>query len=805
MKNIFTFFLFSFSLGLIWGQNAPGKTQISGTVLDGSNQNPLEYAAIRIAKLSDSSVVAGGVTDSKGTFQIAVSAGSYLVEVSYLSYEKKQISPVEVSRSRPHAKLGNIQVTESAVTLDAVEMTAQRSQLSMDLDKRVYTVDADIANTGSNASEILENVPSVTVDIEGNVALRGSQNVRILIDGKPSGMVGISSADALRNMQGSMIERVEVITNPSARYDAEGEAGIINIVLKKNKRRGVNGSFDLTVGEPDNYRAAYNLNFRREKFNFFSNFGFNYRNRPGRSTFFQVFEDENGLFNSYRSNNDRIRGGYSGNLQLGLDYYFDKYNSITVSGLYQAGDGENTSKITYEDFDQNEELINLELRDNTEREIEHNIESSLSYRRTFPQKGREWTTDVKYIVSDETELAKYLQTGGSGNTLLNQESDNTEDQTNWFFQTDYVHPLGKNGKFETGSRITLRSITNAYQVREEGPDGIFEVLSDFDDELRYQENVYAAYAIYGNKWQKLSYQVGLRAEYSTITTELVKSNQRNPRDFMNVFPSLHLSYEASAQNQFQLSYSRRISRPRFRNLLSFPTFEDTRNLYQGNPDLNPTFTDSYEAGYLRYWEKGSLLSSVYYRRRTGVVERIIEVDEDGFTRRFPINLSVENAVGIEFNGNYSPTKWWQLTLNANFYRAVRRGEYEGVRYDADTYTMTSRFSTKMTILNDLDIQTSFNYRAPRVTTQGRNLAIYSWDMGAAKDILKGKGTLTFSVRDLLNSRRWRAIVEGDGFYSELDFQWRVRQFMLSFNYRLNQNKKRRRGGRGGGGFDEGDF
>ncbi len=761
---------------------------IEGTVVDERN-SPVPFASIALYKeTADSTFVKGIASNEEGKFQISIKPGSYFLKVSFLSFQENIISNIIVGNDR--VDVGKIMLIPSITELGEVEVIAEKEQIELNLDKRIFNVGNDLTNAGRNAIELLDNVPSVSVDVDGNVSLRGSQNVRVLIDGKPSGLVGISSTDALRQLQGSMIERLEVITNPSARYDAEGEVGIINIVLKKGRNQGLNGSFELVGGYPDNHSASINLNYKKKWINLFTSYGVNYRNSPGSGYSIQQFTgDSTYSFERFR---DRERGGLANNFRLGSEVYLNDWNTLTISGLYKISDGENKSVLTYRDFDQSNALVNTSIRTDNEQEDGETVELALSYKKTFSQKGREWTADLKWINNDDSEFSNVLEVSDTSFDDLRQEVSNTEDERTWFFQTDYIHPIGKNGKLETGVRINLRSIENDYSVKEKEENGEFFILPDFNNFFVYQEDIYAGYLMFGNKVKDFSYQLGLRAEYSDISTELLKTNEINDRDYLNLFPSAHFSYELDKSNTLQLSYSRRLSRPRFRHLLPFFNFSDNRNFFSGNPNLNPEYTNSFELGHLNYFKNGSILSSIYYRYRTGVIERITEVDDSGLILIFPINLSTQNAYGLEFNVGYDVDKWWKLNGNFNFYRAITDGVYEEQDFYSDTYSWTARFSSKLTILKTVDFQTIFNYSSPRITTQGKSLSMYSLNLGASMDILKKKGTLMLSVRDLLNSRKRRSIVESEGFYSESEFQWRARQILLSFSYRLNQKKQRSR-------------
>lgn len=792
-----------------------GKPKISGIVQDDKNE-AVPYAAVAVFNSSDSSLVSGSTTDAMGKFAIAAKPGNYYVRVSFLSYEPKFISNINLKRGG--SDLGTIVLSSGTLALDEVQITAEKSQMKLNLDKRVLTVGKDLANAGSNAAQIMDNIPSVNVDVEGNVSLRGSENVRILVNGKPSGLVGISSTDALRQMQGNMIESIEVITNPSARYDAEGEVGIINIILKKDRRKGVNGSFQLTGGYPLDLGSSFMLNYRKNKINMFTSYGLNYDKTPGAGVTYQEFRQQDTTYITERTR-EHLRGGLSHNVRMGADYFINEFNILTLSGIYKKGQDENVTDLVFMDSNPYNDLVYETRRGDTEIEDEENGEITLNYRKTFPQKGREWVTDIKYLMNDETETSVIRQEANERQEDFNFRSSNTEDEVNFFFQSDYVHPFAKEGKFEAGVRATLRTINNKFSVEQELDNGEWIPYQDstdidYDNHFVYNENIYAAYLMAGNKTGKFSYQGGLRAEYSDISTELKRTNEVNPREYLNLFPSAHFSYELDSANTVQLSYSRRLSRPRFRHLLPFYSFSDNRNRYQGNPNLNPEFTNSFELGYLKYLPKGSILSSIYYRHRTGVIDRVTLIKDSVTTLRIPVNLSVQNAYGIEFNVNYDFTDWWSANASMNFYRAITEGEYsyQAVREDAngqmktvteqldlysDTYTWSGRASTKVKVEGIADFQANVRYRAPRITPQGRSLALYVVDLGASREILKGNGTLTLSVRDLFNSRRWRSITETPTYYSENEFQWRARQLLLTFNYRLNQKKQRGKGKRGG--------
>jgi outer membrane receptor protein involved in Fe transport len=644
-------------------------------------------------------------------------------------------------------------------------------------------------------------VPSVSVEVDGTVSLRGNDNVRILINGKPSGLTS-RDPDALRQLQASLVERVEVITNPSSRYEAAGEVGIINIVLKKNYETGLNGTFTASAGHPDFLGGSYSLNLRRKKINLFSTYGMDYRSNPGYSRTFQSFE---GGSRFTRQNSNQIRSERSQNFTAGMDYFLNDKNTLTGSFMYNIGDGLNRSAITYDDYNSLDELQATTVRTDREVEDEQNIESSLKYRREFKRKDQTLTADFQYSKSVDGESSDYTQTDNTAAVV--QRGKNIAIDKNWFLQTDYVHPFSENGKAEVGLRSTTRIVNNDYALEQLQAEGDWEVFPAFNNNLLYTEKIHAAYLMAGNKFNKLSVQAGLRGEYSDITTELTETNEINDREYFNLFPSVNLGYEVSKNKTLQLSYSKRINRPRFRELIPFSNFADTRNFFQGNPNLNPEYTHAFETGYLINWENGSVLSSAYYRHRKGDIQRVTQIDDDGRTRVFPINLGTTNSYGLEFNVSLTLRKWWEFNSSANFFRAITEGTYQEEQLNSDTYSFRTRATSKMKISKGFEFQSSFFYRGPRQTTQGRQLSAYSLDLALAKDVMKGRGTVTANVRDLFNTRKWRSIVdiEEDQYYAESVSQQGPRQFRLTFTYRLNQLKNRDRGRNNDGGNDDGNL
>ena len=790
MSRSFALFFLAICSILATGINASGqKGVVTGTVqeVDGT---PIPYASVSLHDPSDSSLVSGMATEKDGSFRIEAKAGGYYLQIRFLSYQNRSVEDVRVSAGETN-KLGELDLKAEGKSTDEVEITGEKQRMEIDLDKKVFNVSKDLNTAGGNVREVLNNTPSVNVDMEGNVSLRGSGGVRILINGKPSGMVQNGNIDALANLQGSMIKKVEVISNPSARYDAEGEVGIINIVLKDRDEGGFNGSFNANTGWPQDHGAGFNLNYRKGLFNIFASYGFEYEKMPGFGNSRQEFKDSTGGTDFiYTSDENSLRGGTSHNARLGMDLNFLEHHLLTISGNMNLGDETNTTDIVYRDLRSNGDLIQRTDREQVETEEDQNYSANLHYERSFEDhKEHKWTVDAQYEKDRAHEHADIEQRVQGADKGLDQVSDNLEDELNWVARTDYVHPFSENGEWEAGLKSTNRRIKNDYYVEERDPGGAWERLGRFSNRFMYTERVNAAYGMIGEEFGKFSLQGGLRFEHSFIQTKLIGPDETNTQRYLNVFPSAHMGYELSDKTTAQVSYSRRIDRPHFWDLIPFFGYSDPRSFRSGNPSLKPEFTDSYELGLLKYWKKGTLNSSLYYRRSTNVEEDITVVDSAGFTRNFPVNMAIRNSYGLEINGSYRFSSDWDVSGDLNFFRAVTDGSYQDKDLFSDTYTMRGRVSSKAKFDHGLETQLTFYYRAPRNTTQGRTLSSYALNFNIAKKILNDKGRITLSARDIFNTRIRRWITETDEYYSKGRFQWHAtRRFRLTFKYKLKKEK-----------------
>ena len=776
---------------------------ITGTIVDKETKKPLEYSTIVLYSMKDSLAVAGSLSDEEGKFIIKTSLKKFFLEIGFIAYEFQRIDTTKLTNNQEILDLGIIELIPDFELLGTVEVRAKRSSIMLSLDKRVFIVGEDLVGEGGTAEDILRNVPGVWVDINGNVSLRSNGNAHILLNGQSSLLINEDNPDGLRQIQADDIERIEIITNPSARYEAGGTAGIINIVLKKNDTKGLNGSISSNVGNPDNFGLGINMNYRKEKLNFFAGAGVWYINRPGegnyRNQFFNLVNPDSTLF----SNMDRTheRRALPINLKLGADYYINAKNTLTTSFYYRGNKDKNTSELIYKDAYGSLDNIHLiTKREEDEQGEEHNLNGFLRHRLLFSKKDHQLTTDVRYEMETEIETSVYKETYFDGdNTLIDtfdfdQITGNDSGNKLFIVKSDYVLPLEKESKFEGGFLSSFRTISADYNVNQlinnvEVPD------SNLTNNFKYQEIIHALYANYGNKVKDFSFQVGVRAEYSDIESGVGIKDGANISKYINFFPSAFIGYDLPNDNGIQLSYSRRIERPTFLDLTPFFTLRDRRNIWRGNPNIRPEFTHVFELGYIKYWDKGTLSATAYFRKTDDVIKRIQRLDENfpETTITQAENLEIKRNYGIEFTYSFNLVKWWHLNGDVNFFHSFSGGtyEYQGeqVYVGGESFSLTAKTISRVTLWKRLNTQMTFSYSAPRTTTQGENKATLALDLATSIDLLKKNGTITLSVSDLFNSRRRRSFSEDATFYSADDFLWQSRAIILSFHYRLNQHKK----------------
>lgn len=853
MKNIRNKFLLLTILltSFITYAQGGGTVRVTGKVIEQDTKLPLEFATIAIYD-AENTVINGGLTDGNGEYSINIKPGTYSIKIEFISFKPITLENRVISSD---TNLGTTALAPDREQLEAVEIIAERTTVDIKLDKRVYSVGQDMMVKGGTISDVLDNVPSVTVDAEGNVALRGNESVTVLIDGRPSSMSGGNLADILRQLPAESVDKVEVITNPSARYDAEGGGGIINIILKKGKAGGFNGSVTANTGIPDNHGINGNFNFRSEKFNLFSNFGYRYRNSPGNFFNDAEYLNEDGTTSSFIVERRKSeRRGRDFNASFGIELLLDESLSWTNSVNFRRGNGDNPTRTWYDNYSAYRSYENTRFRYNLEDEKDNNVQFSSNLFKKFNDEGHELRLDFSAAMNrdDENSEIDDIVLGSADTNAYNFERTfNKEKETRILAQADYVLPIGENSRFEAGYRGSFSErLNNAVAERFAGDAWINNPA--FTNELEYNEYVNALYTQYGSKLGKFSYLFGLRWEDTNIDVNLLNTGDYNNKKYNNFFPSAFLTYEFNESTNISLSYSRRINRPRGRFLNPFSGLASNINIFQGNPDLDPALTNSLDLGFLKRWKKITLSTSAYFnitddsfqfvRRGTGnfVVTPVGQEDiidpvtgeitiVDGEDLRSPviltspINLSKEYRFGFEFNINYNPFKWWRINSNFNLFRNETQGDYTFTYVDAANNTIVdyqnfdrkalgwfTRINSKVTLPWEIDWQLNATYSAPQNRPQGRSRGVASANTALSKDILKDRATIGLNVQDIFNSRKMmtETFIPGE-VRSYTEMQWRERQITLSFTYRFNMNKNERQRERqrgqqenGGGGDEE---
>jgi len=794
--------LFSLAFFFVLTAFSQKPITISGKVIDALSKQPLEYATI-VIKNTETQKISGGITDAKGIFSVKTPAGFYEISVEFISFKSKKYPKQNITKD---LDLGTITLSEDSKSLDEVVIIAEKTTVDIRLDKKVFNIGKDLSIRGGNASDVLGNVPSVQVDVEGTVSLRGNENVTILIDGRPSALVGLNGAEALRQIPAEAIEKVEVITSPSARYDAEGTAGILNIILRKNKLTGFNGSLQLDLGYPERLGTAFNANWRTKKWNLFTNTGFRYNETPGNALSESNFLSSNAQNALVVEQRNFGRLGRSIFTSFGAEYYLSQNSSIIGNIVFNGGNDDDVNTNDIDRIDANGNINEATFRTEAEGEDENRLQYTLDYVNTFDGKGKKLSINLQYSTEMEDILNNITEIDTQTNILNDLEQvieEQNEDRA--LLQIDYVHPVGENIQYEAGYRGNYRDIFNSFYLAERQvfPDGPLVPDAGLNNSFNYEEFVNAAYFQYGQKFNKISFLGGLRYEYTT--TEIVQqtSTTSSKRNYGNLFPTVNLGYEFRDGENMTLGYNRRIRRPRGRNLNPFPSRSSEANIYTGNVNLNPVITDAFDIGYLKRWDKFTISTSLYYNISNDNWERIQEdtgdVTDNGdpITRRFPVNLSTQERLGLEFTLNYRPFKIWNINSDFNLFRVTTDGDYTNPTtnvtqsFDFENTAFFIRLNQKITLPGKTDLQINTNYRGPSQNAQTKSQGVFSMNLAASKDLFNEKASISLNFSDVFNSRISRRTTNIPGFLNQYsEFQWREPQFRVSFVYRFNQKKER---------------
>ncbi|EWH13954.1 TonB-dependent receptor [Cellulophaga geojensis KL-A] len=810
MKNIlFLFLALTTAINAQQNQvnNSNSSVKLTGTIVDSETKNPLEFATLIIQDNNNPSFISGGITNKNGKFIINdIPKGNYNIKVEYISYKTYYLNNVTITKSK---NLGQILLDLDVEELNEVELIAEKTTVELRLDKKIYNVGKDLTLNGGSASDVLNNIPSVAVDAEGTISLRGNNNVKILINGKPSTLSGVSP-EALKQMPVSTIQKVEVITNPSSKYSSSGTAGILNIILRKSKKAGINGSVTATIKDPEYYKLGLSLGLKRKLFNIFSNVTYTDRERPGYSLFNNDFFDNSntkiGYENEYRSLDRNYKNL---TINAGIELLLNKTSSITNSVAYTKASGLNYTGIDLNNFNTlNNTTINRS-RNTEEDSNEENIRYSLNYKRKFNSKGHILTADYQYSRSFELEDRAINEVIlGNNNNGLFEEAITDDHQISQLAQLDYTLPFGKNynSKIEVGYRGVFDNYNIDYT---EGSiiNNQFIKNNIYSNNLIYSQDVNAGYLQFAQGFNKFSASLGMRVEHTNLAVLLTNNNSTDNKSYTNWFPSVFLSYEFTNKEKISLNYSKRIDRPTAGNLNPFPNRVSKTNLFYGNPDLDPMFTNSFEFNYLNKWDKITFNTALFYSKTEDVIHNvIIETGETEIitnstnTIAAPIiaktkrNIAEEDRYGLDATVTYVPRKKWRLSLNLFMYNQKLNGSYNytnnnnqliNVDFNANQFRWTGSASARLPLMHDINFQTNYYYIGANNNSQTKTKALDRLDFAFSKNIFKNKVSVSIGVTDIFNAYRRYSTSNLDNSISYNELQSDQRNLRATFTYKFN--------------------
>lgn len=779
---LFTFFSVSVAFGQGTATMSPPANAlidkefiIQGRLVEAGSGMPIEYATI-VAKLkADDALIEGTTSDLGGKFELRTNTAEIYIEISFIGYESITIREFEVTGN--NILLGEIKMGTDAKLMDEVVVTAERSSTEFKLDKRVFNVGKDLSSTGASALEVLNNVPSVNVNIEGEISLRGNAGVQVLINGKPSILTN-EQGNALGTITADMISQVEVVTNPSAKYEAEGTAGIINIILKKNEKTGLNGSITLNTGIPHNHSLGLSINKRSEKFNIFSQLGVGYRELPRDG---ENINRDLTTGNEISSISKDFRNENFYNFILGSDYYIDSFNVVTLSGsfAYEIEDQPSTTDFTLRDTDGN--IVSEWRRNEVTEATNPKYQYELQYKRDFKDNKKHqflFSAIGNYFGKDQSSV--FTNDATSGSDVYNDQLTNTNfEEGKYTFNVDYTKPFNKYWTMEVGAQYLLNDVSNDFEVKDE-INGEFVADPNLTNLFEYNQKVLGLYGTGSYEGAKWGAKIGLRVENTDLTTLLVNTNEDNSQNFTNLFPSLHTSYKVNENISLQAGYSSRIYRPRLWDLNPFFNIRNNFNIRAGNPKLLPEYSDSYEVGSIFIFGKTSFNVSVYHKYTTDVIERVSTFSEGVNTFR-PENIGTRNSTGIELNFKYSPFKILTINGDMNYNTFSREGQFNETNFDFQADQWSANLTNKFKINRKLDFEISGRYRSEEQTVQSLISDNLFADLGLRYKILKGKGVFNFSVRDVFASRFRESVTTQEDFYI-YSFGQRGRFITMGFSY-----------------------
>lgn len=764
--------------------------KVTGQIYDKQSKKPMQYATISILSSENKQIVGGVMSDDKGKFEIDhIKPGKYFLEASFIGYNPSFIEDIQITRSNPTVNIGKIILQTNDIILDGVLVSADNRSVEYQIDKKVINVGEELTAAGMTAVEVLENVPSIRVDIDGEVSLRGSTGFTVLVDGKPS---ILDASDVLRQMPASTIHSIEVITNPSAKYQPDGTAGLLNIITKKNRMQGLQGLVNLKGGSFGKYGGDLLLNYKSSNINFYVGGQYDNSPRPSESYSEQVnFYGDSTITRSARGEGSRDRKSYS--LRGGIDWDLGAKDNFTIEarvGKFKMNRHSELNYLTNNNF--NSDRLKQFNENNNDRTMNY-LSISSNYLHKFSGEGHElaFQANLSKRDGDETSINQLA----NAQNILTQGTMTTETgpMQSWDFKLDYTQSFSKALQLETGAQMRINQSEDITSMSSYDPatqSYVSQAL--FDNNSTYDRDIYAVYTILKGEHNHLGYQLGLRGEY-TYRDIYSETHQENfTIDRFDLFPTLHLSYQLPQKQQIMTSYSRRINRPRGFYFEPFLTWSDMFNVRQGNPALLPEYTDATELGYLKSWETSQFSLEGFYRVKNNRIERIKSVYSEQVLLTTYENIGKDYSLGIEAMYNTSLYKWWELSLMGDMYNFQIQGELDGQSFDRSSFNWGTRINNTFKVKRNLRLQLDANYNSPSISSQGKQAAYYSANVGARTSFFEGKLSLTAQVRDIFSTFKHESTTTGSGFYNFNTYTPQSPSLSFTLSYSINNYKEKRK-------------
>ena len=822
MKHLLTYFLLLITFTIVaqppqgFSGPPPAIGRISGKIVDAAKSTPLEYSSVTIKNLKDSTIILGSLVDEKGFFEITkIPLGAYELTVSYVGYKDLVKKPIMViPPDKTDVNLGTLKVEEDASVLDEVEITAEKSFMQVNAEKKVFNMDKNVLSTGGSAVDALKQVSVVEVDQDGNLSMRGSGNLRVFINGKPSGITVANTKAVLDAIPASQIESIEVINNPSAKYDAEGEVGIINIVLKKNMKSGLNGNFTIGYGTKYDANTGANISYRKNNISITTSYNFRFTESyyKGSSQRYNFFPNQSPF---YLNTNDRgTSHNFANTINSSLDWNIKEKNSLSFSVLVSESNGTNKGKVRTDFLDSVVDYLSANNRYNVAKNQNWNTELNTSYRRTFKDNSNDLIIAANYGYSNRKSTPEYTQKAiDINNTELNrtdllQHNENTNLSHSGFVQADYTQPFKKSkSKLEIGYKFSLRDINSelyADSVNSSTQQIVFD--SSISNQYRYNEMIHAGYVIFGGAVKKVfNYKAGVRLENTNIDISQNVGNQKFKQKYFDYFPSASMSFNLPKNHSLSLSYSKRINRPGFEQLNPFGNYSDPYNILTGNPRMKPAYTHAVELTHVKNIElkpskrdstfQRSIFFSttVYYRYAYNVFTRYRTVDSLGRSNVSFDNLNTGQNIGVEFTNRTSLFRWWSFVLSGNFYQNTVKGDVPDGEVDATTnsFQYNIRLMNTFNINPKASIQLMVMYRSKIKFLQGEITPMVFANIGFKYDFLKNnKASIAVNVSDVFHTQYFGVSTQGSTFSGNVKRYWESTVGNIVFTYRFGKSESK---------------